>query len=295
MRPMRPLVAIVVSVAILAAMTAAFALAAAPAHAFSQWQHNGATGCVCHDAGSPTDASCHYPGQDTSTLASPSSACSQECHSYDAVTKAYDVAFTHGTNPHRGPSTGCLACHQTSVSISDPGSSPHHSGQQTGFTACATCHSGYKQHRGLISCTTCHARAEAFHTYQASSPGFSKCRTCHAKKHAGRSVPNSKCSSCHKGRGSGPAAKAQHSTGVKKLYKCGACHSKPLHAKSLGSGIVSCRSCHGGKYHAKQKRPGNSTCTRCHTAGARHANGFSCLVCHRRAVHNARPNALPRR
>ncbi len=71
-------------VALLAAAVVTLALTAAPASAFSQWQHDGAIGCAsCHSQGTPTDATCqnchagyqsypgdtcwtcHYPGQDT--------------------------------------------------------------------------------------------------------------------------------------------------------------------------------------------------------------------------------------
>ncbi len=73
-------------VALLAAAVVALALTAAPASAFSQWQHDGAIGCAsCHSQGTPTDATCqnchtgfqsypgdtcwtcHYPGQDTTS------------------------------------------------------------------------------------------------------------------------------------------------------------------------------------------------------------------------------------
>ena len=94
------------AVALLAAIVLALAFTAPPASAYSQWAHDGATGCSCHDQGTPTDAtctachtgfksypgmncwSCHAPGQDTSTLSSPSSACSQECHLWDSTQKS---------------------------------------------------------------------------------------------------------------------------------------------------------------------------------------------------------------
>ncbi len=144
-----------VAVALLSAVVLALAFTASPASAFTSWAHDGATGCVCHDLGTPTDAtcqachsgfqsypgetcwSCHAPGQDTSTLSTPSSACSQECHLWDSTQKQYLIPSTHGTNPHLGSTTDCLACHQTSVSVFDPGSSPHHSGQATGVPTAA--------------------------------------------------------------------------------------------------------------------------------------------------------------
>ena len=303
------LMAVAIFVVLCAAAAAALALSAAPARAFGSWQHDGATGCVCHDIGTPTDAtctschagfvsvpdntcwSCHFPGQDTSSLSSPSSACSQGCHLYSRIDKGYTIAFTHGDNPHLGSTPACLDCHQTSAGITDPGQSPHHNGAQQ-FDQCTVCHGGFQKHAGKVSCTSCHASAAAFHLYEASSPGFKNCRSCHAKKHAGKQVAQSKCATCHKGKGSGAAAKAQHSASVTKKSVCSACHSKALHAKRRGSGITSCRRCHTGKFHAAQKIPGNSVCTGCHGRAVRHTNGYRCTLCHRSAVHNARPAVI---
>ena len=296
-----------VAVALLSAVVLALALTASPASAFTSWQHDGATGCVCHDQGTPNDAtcqachtgfqsypgetcwSCHAPGQDTSTLSTPSSACSQECHLWDASQKQYIIPSTHGTNPHLGSSPACLGCHPTSISISDPGSSPHHSGQATGFSNCGTCHSSPQKHAGKVACTSCHANAQAFHLYQASSPGFKNCGACHTKKHAGRRVPTSKCASCHKGSSGRPA---QHSSNVTKKFVCGGCHSQRLHASAVSNAVKNCRTCHSGKYHAAQRTPPKSACTRCHNVALRHDNGYQCTLCHRRAVHNTRPSAI---
>ena len=306
---LRQTILTVAVVAVLCAAAAvALAYAAAPARAFGSWQHDGATGCVCHDTGTPTDAtctschagfvsvpdttcwSCHHPGQDTSSLASPSSACSQGCHLYRPVDKAYTVPTTHGTNPHLGSTPACLDCHQTSAGIADPGRSPHHNGAQQ-FDACTVCHGGFQKHAGQVACTTCHPTAAAFHEYQAPSPGFKNCRSCHAKKHAGKNVPRSKCAACHKGTGSGGAARAQHSASVTKKSVCSACHHKALHAKNRGSHITSCRTCHKSKFHAAQKTPPSSICSGCHSRARRHADGFRCALCHRGAIHNARPIA----
>lgn len=279
-------------------------LDAEPAGAFETWQHDSATGCVvCHGNGAPTDAtctachagfvsvpgntcwSCHFPGQDTSSLSSPSSACSQGCHLYSPIDKGYTVAFTHGANPHLGSTPACLDCHQTSAGI------PHHNGAQQ-FDTCTACHNGFKQHAGKVSCAACHSSAVAFHLYKASSPGFRNCRSCHAKKHAGKNVPQSKCATCHKGTGSGGTAQAQHSANPTKKSVCSTCHKKALHAKKRGSRITSCRTCHKSKFHAGQKAPSNRVCTACHGRAARHANGFGCALCHRSAVHNARPTVI---
>jgi hypothetical protein len=278
------------------------------AHALTNWAHDGATGCSCHDNGIPSDAtctschgsafqsvpgytcwSCHAPGQDTSGLSSPSSACSQTCHLYDPPTKGYTTPFTHGTNPHLGSGPDCLGCHSTSLGIIDPGQSPHHNPSQQGFTKCSACHAGFAQHAGRVACTACHPTAEAFHLYQATTPGFTKCGSCHAMKHAGKKVSQNRCAACHKGTGTGGGAQAQHSATISKGRVCGGCHSKKLHAASLGSRITSCGACHKGRYHAKQKPPGNSVCTACHHMAKRHTNGYRCSLCHSGQIHKLRP------
>jgi hypothetical protein len=365
-----------------AAATAALALSAAPASAFDGWGHDGAAQCVdCHNGQPLNDQtctkfchasfksfpgrqcwSCHAPGANTSSLSTPSAACSQGCHVWDQAVRAYTVPFTHGETPHVGASgygKTCLDCHKTSTSFNNPNGSPHHSGQTTppptcqdchngvdavaqvthGKNPCTSCHTGmnippipatcnnchpaktfgtpdclkchagavhnakpqppacsdchgtgYQQHAGKVACLTCHTGIAAFHHGQSKTTTQKSCRACHAKKHAGTKVPNSKCATCHKGRGAGPAAKAQHSTTITKDYVCSGCHSKRLHASAFGSGISSCRACHKGKYHAAQKTPSNSVCTACHGRAASHSNGFGCGLCHRSAVHNAKPS-----
>ena len=263
-RRQHALVAVAIFVLLCAGAAVALAFTAAPAHAFDTWQHDGATGCVCHGNGAPTDAtctachagfvsvpgntcwSCHFPGQDTSSLSSPSSACSQGCHLYSPVDKGYTVAFTHGANPHLGSTPACLDCH--------PGQSPHHNGAQQ-FDNCTACHNGFQ-------------------------------------KHAGKNVPQNKCATCHKGTGSGGAAQAQHSANPTKKSVCSTCHNKALHAKKRGSHITSCGRCHKSKFHAAQKIPSSSVCLSCHGRAARHSTGYGCALCHRSAVHNARPTVI---
>ena len=296
------------AVTLLAAAALALSLSAAPAGAFSQWQHDGAMGCdSCHSGGTPTDAACtschpgfisypddtcwtcHAPGQDTSTLSTPGTACSQECHLWNAVQKAYIIPSTHGANPHLGSSSDCTSCHATSVSIFDPGSSPHHSGQAPGFNDCGACHSSLQKHAGKVQCTKCHTTAAAFHLYTANSPGFKNCRRCHAMRHAGKAVANSKCATCHKGSS---GRTAQHSSSVTRKFVCTGCHTKRLHARAVSTRVRSCRTCHKGRYHAAQRTPGKAVCTGCHSIAKRHDNGFACTLCHRRAVHAPRPSAL---
>jgi hypothetical protein len=297
-----------VAVALLAAVVAALAVYASPASAYGSWAHDGATGCVCHEQGTPTDAtcvtchagfqsypddtcwSCHAPGQDTSSFATPSSACSQECHLWNAAQKQYVTPFTHGANPHLGSTPECLDCHSTSLGIADPGSSPHHSGQATGLSQCGACHSSQQKHDGKVACGSCHTDAQAFHLYQANSPGFKKCGSCHTMRHAGKKIAQSRCASCHKGSS---GRSAQHSTKITRQFVCGGCHKMALHASKVSKAVTSCRTCHGGRYHAAQRTPSRTVCTRCHTRALGHANGYQCTLCHRSAVHNSRPNAHP--
>ena len=306
-----PLLAVAVTT--LAAAAGVLALITSPASAFPTWDHQSVLGtslacATCHTTtGAPTDSactgchtgfksvpgyncwSCHTPGVSTAGLSSPSSACSQSCHLWNEVDRTYDISFTHGTNPHLGSTAQCLDCHSTSTSGTNPGASPHHSGQATGFTQCGVCHSSQQKHAGQVACTSCHTDAAAFHTYTASSPGFKKCGDCHTMKHAGVKVPASKCASCHQGSG---GRQVQHSATIGKKYVCSACHSKPLHASALSHAVKSCRTCHGGKYHARQVIPSRSVCAGCHSSALHHADGFQCTLCHLRAVHNARPSAI---
>jgi len=307
----RALAAFVVVLVLCAGAAVALAVTAAPARAFPAWSHDGTAGCLCHDNGTPTDASCtachtgfqsvpgyncwscHMPGASTAGLSSPSSACSQTCHLYSSYTRDYTTPFTHGANPHLGSTPDCLLCHSTSPGVADPGQSPHHNLSQQGFTDCTACHTGFAKHAGQVACATCHATAQAFHLYQASSPGFKNCTSCHAMKHAGKTVPQSKCATCHKGTGTGGGAQAQHSATITRTKVCGACHKQRLHATALGSGIKNCGRCHTGKYHAKQKLPGKSVCQSCHHMAKRHTDGYQCSLCHSGQIHTVRPK-LPK-
>jgi hypothetical protein len=296
-----------VAVAFVAVVGLALAFTASPASAFGNWAHDGATGCVCHAQGTPTDATCsschsgfqsypgdtcwtcHEPGMDTSTLSTPSSACAQECHTWNSGQKQYIDPFTHGADPHLGSSTECLACHTTSTSAFDPGSSPHHSGEATGFSQCGACHSSPQKHAGKVACASCHTTAQEFHLFQASSPGYKNCGGCHTMRHAGKKVAQSRCAQCHKGTNGRPA---QHSSTVTKKSVCSGCHRKALHASRVSKSVKSCGTCHRSRFHAAQRTPPKSACTRCHSVAKRHDNGFQCTLCHRRAVHNSRPSSV---
>jgi hypothetical protein len=310
-RGMRRWVAIAMVAAALAlvGVAASAVLLTTPAHAYDQWQHDGATGCVCHEQGAPTDASCtschagfksikgytcwscHAPGQDTSSMSATSADCAATCH-LQSQGPLYGKEFAHGTNPHRGSLPQCLGCHSPSDGVASPGVSPHHNDGSPGMAPCSRCHK-QKMHVGKVDCEACHTDANAFHTYQAESPGFKKCSGCHSMRHAGRTVPASKCASCHKGQGTGAQKQAQHSVTVTKNLTCNlsGCHNKKIHAAPFGSGLT-CSSCHGRTYHgSRMSIPGNSTCLRCHGSAARHTNGYACSLCHADAVHARFPHA----
>jgi hypothetical protein len=269
----------------------------------SEAPHLGASGfgktCLdCHGTSASAfnpAASPHHAGQ---TLAAPSCA---DCHNGTLATAqvSHDgvgCSDCHGATmaPPETPeacyachaqktfgTADCVTCHATAIHNAKP-SAP----------ACATCHQGFQSHAGKLTCTKCHSNFAGLHhsTASVSSVKTKTCRACHAKKHAGRAVPNSKCSACHKGKAPASRPAAQHSSTITKARVCSACHSKALHAKSFGARLT-CRSCHTAKYHGAQPRPGNSVCTRCHTAARNHAVGFACFVCHARAIHKSRPAA----
>ena len=141
------------------------------------------------------------------------------------------------------------------------------------------------------------ARSRASPATRASPPSTTgspttttvkNCRSCHAKRHAGKNVAQSKCATCHKGTGTGPAAKAQHSTHASpRATSCSACHSQRLHASALGSGITSCRTCHKGKFHAGQRTPPQQRVHGLPRARRPARQRVRCALCHRSAVHNA--------
>ena len=151
-------------------------------------------------------------------------------------------------------------------------------GQATGFDQCSACHSSPQKHAGKVACASCHNNAQAFHLYQASSPGFKNCGACHTKRHAGKKISQSKCAQCHKGS-SGRAAAAL--LDVTKKYVCSGCHSKALHASRVSRAVKNCRTCHSTKYHASQPRPRERLCTGVTACAKRHANGYQCTLCHR--------------
>jgi len=293
----------------LAALVASAALHPPLVRAYDGWDHDGATGCLCHKQGKPTDAtcvachtgfklmkgyscwSCHYPGQDTTMMSFQSRNCTLPCH-LQSQGPVYDKPFAHGI-PHRGSLPQCLGCHSPSNGPMDPGTSPHHNGGPYGMSPCTGCHN-QKKHVGKVACESCHADANAYHTWQAKSPGFKQCTGCHAMRHGGRSISGKKCATCHKGSGNGAQKLAQHSLTVTKALSCNqsGCHSKRLHASGDGSGIKSCSTCHGTTYHgARMPIPNNATCLRCHSSAARHTGRYPCTLCHADAVHARFPHA----
>ena len=125
-----------------------FAVLAGPAAAYQQFEHGTATACAnCHPNGTstpPTNAqctTCHTGGFTALTVAGSTKAsgicwgCHNPGQDMSAVktragcdAAAADGTKCHGTSaPHVGttPAT-CLTCHGTTVSSTDPGTSPHH-------------------------------------------------------------------------------------------------------------------------------------------------------------------------
>jgi hypothetical protein len=222
----------------------------------------------CHDGSLPgVPAQASHDGADCTACHEgmnipPVPATCHSCHTQD----------TFGTRDCRG-------CHADAVH--DPAPS---------VGSCTSCHSGYQQHAGKISCTNCHTNEIKVHHLTVAVTTKS-CRSCHAKTHAGRKVANSRCASCHRGTGTGPAARAYHSARVTRSKSCRACHSKGLHAAAYGSGITSCGRCHKSRFHARQARVTNSICLSCHPRARYHTVGYSCTVCHRRSRHDPTPSA----
>ncbi|MFA4964506.1 MAG: IPT/TIG domain-containing protein, partial [Thermoleophilia bacterium] len=131
-------------VLVLALGTVAVLGVAAPrAAAYGEYEHGGITACdVCHLNGhteppppvsevcntchpgyrrplvSLTCWSCHAPGQDMSA-ARDDAACTTSCHLPDGTVSTPHVV-------HTGGSAACSTCHPLSVSLTDPGGSPHH-------------------------------------------------------------------------------------------------------------------------------------------------------------------------
>lgn len=336
------------------------AIAAAPAHAYVGWPHDGippgfeGNACfwchgddgvspatnesctsLCHSGfavapGATVDGrfsqacwSCHEPGQDTSGFASPSSACSQECHLYTPVSKSYDVPYSHGTDPHPGaaaPYGACLDCHSTSVSWNAAGASPHHDGVDSQAPSCTDCHDGVTAgaqqshdgascegcHEGMnlppvpTACTRCHS-ATTFGTQDCTrchatqvhdtTPNVGSCTSCHTEgyqKHAGAL----QCTTCHTN-----TAKFHHATATPVVKKCRSCHAMK-HAGARVSGRR-CADCHKGSAPPVKPRAQHSSkikkrfvCTGCH-AKKLHAKAegarTTCRSCHRSKFHRSQP------
>ena len=328
------LVVTLIGVACLLAAAALLAFAA-PAQAFPQWAHGGLpeTECsschlsaggatddactFCHGGFKPTDGKdcwdCHEPGADTSGLSSPSSACSQECHLYSDFDKAYLTPYTHGALPHDGASgygPTCLDCHSTSVSITDPGTSPHHDGVAQQAPTCVDCHPSQKSHDGAAcedchdgmnlpprpaTCTTCHdaavfggADCASCHAGQIHNPApdVGTCQSCHKgyQKHAGEL----NCTACHTN-----AKSFHHKTQAPKVKSCRSCHAKKHDGKSVSGS--KCASCHKGSAPSSKPRAQHSskitkkyTCSLCHSKGL-HAKAYgasmTCRTCHKSRFH----------
>ncbi len=331
------------------------ALGAAPAQAFVTWAHGGIpptptpeTCLWCHD-GRPSDASCtalchrgfrstpdavvagrfpqrcwscHEPGRDTSGLSASSSACSQGCHLYSPVVKAYTVAYSHGADPHLGaapPYGECLDCHETSVTVSDPGRSPHHDGVDAQAPSCVRCHDGVvagaQVSHGPADCEDCHegmnlpavpASCAACHAPAVFGAG--DCRACHADLIHDPAPDVGTCTSCHTGyrRHAGAVActrchadstRVHHGTAAPTARKCRSCHAVRHAGSNVGN--ARCADCHRGDAPASKPRAQHSSsitkrfvCSGCHRQRL-HASAVgaatTCRSCHTGRFHAAQP------
>ena len=213
----------------------------------------------------------------------------------------YSIPSTHGALPHDGAAgygKTCLDCHQTSISIGDPGGSPHHSGVVTPPPTCAGCHNGVYAvaqvtHDGN-PCTSCHTGMDlppvpvtCNKCHPAATFGTPDCLKCHpGQVHNTKPQPMS-CSNCH-----GDAYK-QHAGKV----ACLTCHTGIAalhHGQSQTTTQKDCRSCHAKK-HAGKNVP-QSKCATCHkgtgtgaAATAQHSaavtKSYVCSTCHAQKLH----------
>ncbi|MEI6727325.1 MAG: hypothetical protein WCN81_14030 [Actinomycetes bacterium] len=314
------LATIAVFVLLCGGAAAALTLTAAPAAAFDGWGHDGVSQCLdCHN-GRPLDDqictachagfksfpgrqcwSCHVPGEDTAALSTPSAACSRGCHLWDEAVKVYSAPFTHGETPHDGAAgygKTCLDCHETSVSVVDPGGSPHHSGVETPPPTCTDCHNGtdavaQATHDGN-PCTSCHSGmdipsvpATCNQCHPAGTFGSPDCLKCHAAQVHNAEPQPPACADCHGDgyqRHAGKVACLTCHTGIAAFH----------HGQSKTVTQRDCRSCHAKK-HAGQKVP-QSRCAACHAGSgtgpalkAQHSATVTkssvCSTCHAKKLH----------
>ena len=295
-----------VVVVLVCAGVLALALTPTPASAFQNWAHNGAMGCSCHEQGTPTNATCEachagfqsYPDDTVLVVSCAGQDTSAALHAQRGLQPGMPPAgipcrSSTSPRPHTaptrisGPARSASPATPTSVGIADPGSSPHHSGQATGFSSCGTCHSSPQKHAGKVACASCHTDAQAFHLYEASSPGFKKCGACHTMRHAGVKVAASKCASVTRaapGRAGAALQQRHQEVRLQRLPHQEAARQRGQQVRSRTAAPATAASTTRAA-HAT----GKSTCTGCHSVAERHDNGFQCTLCHRRAVHTQRP------
>ncbi len=264
-----------------AGAAAGLALAAAPAHAFDLWQHDGASDCAfCHSAGTPTNAvctqchlsyktissltcwACHAPGQDVSFYQT-AAGCSSTCHLYAGGGPAdYTVPVSHGTTPHLGADFApCTACHSVSASATDPDGSPHHDGVPQGVPTCEDCHDG------------------TFASAKQPHDGLS-CQTCHDNSMSRPALSNAYCLACHENASDQTGATQIVFTGSLNCYDA-SCHGVDVLHTTSPQMTKTCTDCHAPHYQ------GLGTCTTCHSdvEGYHHGQAHpipldDCTACH---------------
>ena len=288
---------------------AALAFSAAPAAAFDGWAHDGASpmrATVTTASRSPTPpaprsataAATRASRQTVLVVPRPRRGHERRCprRARPAARAAicgpavhdYTTPFTHGLAPHDGAAgygKTCLDCHPTSISIVDPGGSPHHDGVDDAAADLRELSRRRRRRAPRRRTTATRARLPRRHEHPAGAGHVQPVPSGHDLRHARlprvprrpgaqhrpagagllrlprRRLPEarrqgrlphlphrhrrlppravrrpppkdlpvlprhearrqegrrSKCATCHKGTGTGPAAKAQHSTTVTK-------------------------------------------------------------------------------
>ena len=211
--------------------------------------------------------------------------------------KRYTQSPTHARRqPAPRVASACLACHPTSVSIFDPGSSPHHSGQahRVHRSARALPLRRLQQHAGKVACPPATRHRRAFHLVQADHPRLQELPVLprhEARRQEGRRQQVRHLPQGHRhGAGRSAALHAGHQSEVRLLgvplaeaarQRCQLRYQELPHVPQRQ---VPRRPADAGQQRrapaATGAPPGTPT-------------GYSCTLCHRSAVHTARPS-IPR-
>ena len=263
----------------------------------------------CHDQGTPTDATCAdlphrvpelsrarpagratRPGQDTSTLSTPSSACSQECHLWNATQKQYIIPSTHGTNPHLGSTTAVprLPSDEREHRRSRLEPAPQRAGPRVHRVRRVPLVAAEARRQGRRAPAATRTRT-AFHLYAGQQPRLQEVRLLplhEARRHEGpdQQVRRPATRAPAAGRRSTPRRSPRSSCAARATPR--SCTRAPSARRSRAAARATAAST--TPRSARRPSPSARGATR---PPLRHANGFQCTLCHRRAVHTTRPSA----